>query len=757
MRKQCRVILSLLLAFVVILSLSVPAFAEQSDYTSTVVTWWDQLLYSVVNDTSSSAAQTVAGWVSSGSVCPTSTDGLHHAGSLASEQVGYDNDGGYYALARCSYCGDEFKVYSSSLRDAAAETDASRDFDGVTSDGKLIYEVPFSYHSIYAWNRYGTDGHYFACPHCSSSYQNSVYPYIDGSFDCDHLNVVLTPSSGNATFALSNGVRCTWSFPAPITGEYFLIGSSTVTDSSYFYDKYNNRCSFTSYYSSATSGTFYNAGNTVSYNLSVLGDSSYRYADLTFNPITLFISPAQSSVVPSSSTRPTSVTNYWGDNGGHNYTDNSTSIVSEDNSTYYNPVTNTTSNVQSWSYDYSDRSYNITTESGDTVTVTYGDENVTINEGDTIYNIYYTIPTSDIVQPPHTHTWELSSKTEYCTLPGEAVYTCSECGETKSEATTVLGHSWVVEREVHTQYDQNGDLVQEGYILYECSRCGEQYKAPSGGSPPASNNQTPGGSSGTSSGSSSGLSRVFQNSSAVISQNYGTDGHTGTDCVPSGGGSDVVIAHSEGEVVWTQTGQTNNQGSSGDASYGNCVKIRHTNGYYTLYAHLASVNVSTGDHVLKGQPLGVMGNTGNSYGAHLHFEVRDSSDANINSDPYLNADLPDFEGGGTASSSSDSGGGLWSSIGNLIGSLFGGVIKIGTAILSKILDALTNLVEIITGKLAQVVEAILGIFDEVPQMFGGFLDFLTGMFVFLPPEISTLLVFGVAAIVLIGIIKAVRR
>jgi len=46
------------------------------------------------------------------------------------------------------------------------------------------------------------------------------------------------------------------------------------------------------------------------------------------------------------------------------------------------------------------------------------------------------------------------------------------------------------------------------------------------------------------------------------------------------------------------------------------------NRLYTLYGHLSSVNVSNGQTVSKGQVIGYSGNTGNSYGAHLHFEVK---------------------------------------------------------------------------------------------------------------------------------------
>lgn len=58
------------------------------------------------------------------------------------------------------------------------------------------------------------------------------------------------------------------------------------------------------------------------------------------------------------------------------------------------------------------------------------------------------------------------------------------------------------------------------------------------------------------------------------------------------------------------------------SSYGNVVVVRHNNGLETLYAHMSQRNVSPGDHVEAGEILGLGGNTGRSYGAHLHFELR---------------------------------------------------------------------------------------------------------------------------------------
>ncbi len=88
-------------------------------------------------------------------------------------------------------------------------------------------------------------------------------------------------------------------------------------------------------------------------------------------------------------------------------------------------------------------------------------------------------------------------------------------------------------------------------------------------------------------------------------------GHPGID-IALGEGSAVVAADT-GTVTFAGW---NNYG------YGNLIVVNHGNGYETFYAHLSGINVVPGQVVTQGQYIGASGNTGNSSGPHIHFEIR---------------------------------------------------------------------------------------------------------------------------------------
>ena len=73
-------------------------------------------------------------------------------------------------------------------------------------------------------------------------------------------------------------------------------------------------------------------------------------------------------------------------------------------------------------------------------------------------------------------------------------------------------------------------------------------------------------------------------------------------------------------------------GSAGSA--GNLIIIDHGDGLVTKYMHHAEIYVEEGQHVEKGQQIGLSGTTGNSTGNHLHFQVEENGKA-VNPIEYL--------------------------------------------------------------------------------------------------------------------------
>lgn len=166
----------------------------------------------------------------------------------------------------------------------------------------------------------------------------------------------------------------------------------------------------------------------------------------------------------------------------------------------------------------------------------------------------------------------------------------------------------------------------------------------SGGSSSSSSGSSSSGSS--SSGSSSSGSSSSGSSSVIVPSGSGfawpTPGfvslssewfedrevynHGGIDIAGAGIMGTPVVAAADGTVVATNSSCTHNWGKSYSCGcgggYGNYVMISHAGGKMTVYGHLTSLTVSTGQTVSRGQVIGYVGSTGNSTGPHLHYECR---------------------------------------------------------------------------------------------------------------------------------------
>ena len=109
-------------------------------------------------------------------------------------------------------------------------------------------------------------------------------------------------------------------------------------------------------------------------------------------------------------------------------------------------------------------------------------------------------------------------------------------------------------------------------------------------------------------------------------EDRGSYNHGAIDIADSGiMGADVVAAK-DGIVIDSYNGCYHNWGKDGSCGcgggYGNYVMIAHDGGKMTVYGHLSTTMVYTGQKVYQGQVIGFVGSTGHSTGPHLHFETR---------------------------------------------------------------------------------------------------------------------------------------
>lgn len=101
-----------------------------------------------------------------------------------------------------------------------------------------------------------------------------------------------------------------------------------------------------------------------------------------------------------------------------------------------------------------------------------------------------TQPGEDVDPETCTHDWvedeDTPSVDPTCVMAGSVTMICTKCGSTKTETIPKLSHAWEVKTTVQTSYDEEGNIVTEGYTIYKCTLCGEEYKDTEGIGPPSS-------------------------------------------------------------------------------------------------------------------------------------------------------------------------------------------------------------------------------------------------------------------------------
>lgn len=477
---------------VLILSVSVVPVCATDDYTSTGSFWQNVARKKWL---SGFLGSSLIGWVCD-DVCSESSDKKHH-GSLKS----YDQNPDKSYTAICDFCSAEFPVYDADLSAAYDNYVETLPAPGYNSAGHLLIQLAYKPGENLVTKPSNASGSGYPVPYFKEDSSSSVRTDVLDSGK--HLTFVRTNLGSGISYRYPYCVYSSFLFP--ISGFYRMTNSKHC-DYTYFCSDSSSAKSFT-YYPESSDLSYHKAGDVFSdwgkdymFPTNFPSQLVFSWSAHLYGPVFEVIpDTALSDDTYNINTRPTSIIggNYGivGDNGQITKVEDNSTIVNETNNTYYNPATGTTVPIVNWSYDYSDRSYKVTLESGDTATITYGDENITISqitttEGDTItnnYTIYYLVDGSGSENPPAPcdHAWtETNTTPATCTVPGSKLSTCSKCQQTKKDPIPALGHDWQVKQTVTTEYDDTGQLIQEGYTIYECSRCKEQYKAASGTSPP---------------------------------------------------------------------------------------------------------------------------------------------------------------------------------------------------------------------------------------------------------------------------------
>lgn len=444
-------------------------------------------------------------------VCPDNTDTFNGPHDMEMKHTILDGvEGDFYI---CKYCGKAGKQIAAEAYDDYTEMLPAT---GIGNDGSLYWSPDFLEFVGIRSVRDNNRG--IAFVYNEGVDRDSYYSLMGSNWryniNWDKYILVCFPREDSSSLWCGRGLWFKFSGICPITGLYSMVVGTEAYEGYYFKTDDTMDTYSLTYSSIQSSGRVF--GDKISYSYNNVSSDCY-----TFAQISLLLCPPVYKITPTSglintqsdttyniNTRASSITGDYGIMGDNNQLTkiDQQIIVNETDNSVYNPVTDSTYDMSGWTYDYSTRSYNITYETvdqstGDTtsnsMTVTYGDENITIIEGDNTYNVYYIVEAlddsgggggsggNDTPSTPHRHDYVGTVTREpTCVDAGIQTFTCS-CGDSYSRTIAPLGHDWQVKQQVMTEYDGDGHIVSQGYTIYKCSRCGEEYKIDATLDPPA--------------------------------------------------------------------------------------------------------------------------------------------------------------------------------------------------------------------------------------------------------------------------------
>ena len=381
-----KIIAYILLVSILIFSLGVSVSAETPEVLSLANYLFDKLSGADLIDFIGHAFK----------ACPGCTDGGNHHWDVLGGAISGTFTLGMDFDCCCTKCNMLLSDYIDSENDYLTEEDVlqlmhDKAYDlpaqTVNSDGSFILYPEIS--NVSFWTNANSSNiqnkpNFNDLSQVSSSWFGRLYSH---SFSNNRYYLSFSPYDNQPYFSLGQFIL-TWSVTTPLSGYYTVqptvVSRSGVSSDSDYSDTYPNDSVSRHYYNSSSSFSFKTYSSSVS--------KSWQILSVIIPVPPILFEPSASLDITSGDTYniDNRISNYVSNYTYNNQTYNQ-QIINETNNTYYSPITNETYDMSGWSYDYSTRTYNVTYNEGDTVNITYGDENITIVEGGNTYNYYYYI------------------------------------------------------------------------------------------------------------------------------------------------------------------------------------------------------------------------------------------------------------------------------------------------------------------------------------------------------------------------------